>query len=106
MAPVDQPPAVICSIDQREIGDRLQLRGRLVGTQKTQGNFSLRVVKTGPSGSSTIAQSGTFSTPANTETLLGFATFNMEPGARFTAEFSLRVGEQTYTCELRDGGSR
>lgn len=106
MGPVDQPPPVICSIVEQEIGDRLQLRGRLIGTKKTQGNFSLRIVKAGPSGSSTIAQSGTFSTPANTETLVGFASFNKEPGARFTAEFSVQVGEQTYTCESRDAGSR
>jgi CsgH protein len=99
MAPVDHPPAIVCSIVQQELGDRLQLRGRVIGTQKTEGNFSLRVVKTGPSGSSTIAQSGTFSTPANAETLLSYASFNMERGARFTAELRLQVGEQTYSCQ-------
>ena len=106
MAPVDQPPAIVCSIVQEEIGDHLQLRGRVVAARNTQGNFSLRVVKTGSSGSSTIAQSGTFSTPANAETLLGSARFNLEPGAHFTAELSLQVGEQTYSCESRDQGSR
>jgi hypothetical protein len=106
MPPVDQPPAIVCSIVQEEIGDRLQLRGRVIATQKAQGDFSLRVVKTASSGSSTIAQSGTFSTRANAETLLGLARFNMEPGARFTAELSLRVGQQTYSCESHDGGSR
>lgn len=105
MAPVDQPPAIVCSIVEEKIGDHLRLRGRLIGTQKTHGSFFLRVVKTGSSGSSTITQSGTFSTPANTETLVGSARFNMEPGARFTAELSLRVGEQTYSCESRNGGS-
>jgi len=106
MAPVDQPPAIVCSIVQEEIGDRLQLRGRVIAVQQTQGNFSLRVVKSGSSGSSTIAQSGTFSAPANAETLLGSASFNLEPGAHFTAELSLQVGEQTYNCESHDEGSR
>ena len=44
--------------------------------------------------------------PANKETLVGFASFNMEQGAHFTADFSLRVGEQTYTCKSGDGGPR
>jgi hypothetical protein len=105
MAILDQPPSIMCSIVQQEIGDRLQLRGRLTGAHEAQGHYSLRIVKTGPSGSSTINQGGPFSAPANTETLVGFASFNMEPGARFTAEFSLRVGDQTYICESRDGGS-
>jgi len=96
----------MCSIVQEELGNRLELRGRVVGPQKAEGNFALSVVKTGPSGSSTIAQSGTFSAPANAETLLGYASFNMEPGAHFTAQLSLQVGQQTYNCESHDKGSR
>jgi hypothetical protein len=105
MAALDQPPPIICSIVQEEIGNRLQLRGRVISRQQTQGNYSLHVTKNGPSGSSTIAQSGTFSTSANAEAMLGLASFNMEPAAHFRANFSLRVGEQTYSCELRDGGA-
>jgi len=66
---LDQPPPIICSIVQEEISNRLQLRGRVISRQETQGNFSLRVIKNGPSGSSTIAQSGNFSTSANAETI-------------------------------------
>ncbi len=102
MAAFDQPPPIVCSIVQKEIGNRLELRGRVISRQETQGNFSLHVIKNGPSGSSTIAQSGTFSTSANAETMLGLASFNMELGAHFRANFSLRAGEQTYSCELRD----
>ena len=53
-----------------------KLRGRVISRQQTQGNYSLHVIKIGPSGSSTIAQSGTFSTSANAETMLGLASFN------------------------------
>lgn len=103
---MDQPPPIICSIVEHEAGDRLQLRGRIIGTQDAQGSFSLRVVKISPSGSSTMSQSGTFSAAANRETFVGLASFNMESGARFTAEFSLQVGAKTYTCESGDGGSK
>jgi hypothetical protein len=106
MAPVAQPPPIICSIVQQETGDRVQLRGRLTSQTETRGNYSLRIVKTGPSGSSTINQGGPFTAPANQETLVGSAGFSLEPGARFTAEFSLRVGDHTYTCDQPDGGSQ
>ena|SRR5665647_1480639 len=106
MAPVEQSPPIICSIVQQEIGDRVQLRGRLTSREEAQGDYSFRIVKTGPSGSSTINQGGPFSAPANTETLVGLASFNLEPGARFTVEFSLRGADQTRICESHDGGSR
>ena len=106
MPALDQPPPIICSIVREQIGDRLHLHGRVIGRQDARGNFSLRVVKTGPSGSSSTAQSGTFSTPANAETLVGLASFNMEPGAHFTADLSLRVEGQTYGCRLRDEDAR
>ena len=105
MAPVDQAPPIVCSIVQQEIGDRVQLRGRLTSRVEAQGRYSFRIVKTGPSGSSTVNQGGQFSAPANTETLVGFASFNLEPGARFTAQMSLRVGDRTTLCESSEGGS-
>ncbi len=106
MAPVDQPPPIVCSIVQQEIGDRVELRGRLTSDKETQGRYSLRIVKTGPSGSSVVNQGGAFSAAANTETLVGLASFNLEPGARFTAQMSLRVADQAYRCGQLDGGSR
>jgi hypothetical protein len=49
MAALDQPPPIICSIVQEEIGNRVQLGGRVISRQETQGNFSLCVIKNGPS---------------------------------------------------------
>jgi hypothetical protein len=106
MTPLDQPPPIICSIVKQEGHERVQLRGRLVGRETAKGTFSLRVEKSGPSGSSTIAQSGTFSTAPNQEKLVGLASFNMEPSAHYKAELSLRVGNQVYKCESREGESR
>jgi isoquinoline 1-oxidoreductase alpha subunit len=70
-AAVDQSPPIICSIVQEGIGNRLQLRGRVISRQETQ---RLHVIKNGPSDSSTIAQSRTFSTSANAETLGEFTS--------------------------------
>jgi hypothetical protein len=95
----DQAPPFVCSIVRQDIGDLLQIRGRVKGRPEARGNFSLQVLKTGPSGSSTICQSGTFIVPESHEKLLGLATFNMRAGDHFTAELSLRVDGQTYTCK-------
>jgi hypothetical protein len=104
MAPVDQPPPIVCSIVQQDIGNRLQIRGRVVGRQGAHGDFSLQVVKTGPSGSSNLSQSGTFSIPENRERLLGMATFNMAPGDHFKANLKIHLDGKDYTCQSSDEG--
>jgi hypothetical protein len=58
------------------VHDHVQIRGRVVGRQEAQGVFSLQVIKSGPSESSTINQSGTFSIDVGGENLLGLAVFN------------------------------
>jgi hypothetical protein len=105
MAPVDQAPPIVCSIVQQEIGDRVQLRGRVMSGEETQGRYTFRIVKTGPSGSSTVSQGGAFAAPANRETLVGLASFNLEPGAQFAAQMSLQIGDRTVLCESSEGGS-
>jgi hypothetical protein len=44
MLPLDQPPPIVCSIVERHVGQRVQIRGRAVGSEKAQGIFSLQVV--------------------------------------------------------------
>lgn len=104
MTAVDQLPPIVCSIVLQDSGDRLQIRGRVIGRPEAQGNFSLQVIKTGPSGSSTMSQSGTFSIPENRERLLGLATFNLQAGEHFTAELNLHIDGQTYSCTSTDKG--
>ena len=102
----DQPPPIICSIVRQDIGGHLHIRGRVTGRPKAQGNFYLHVIKTGPSGSSTMSQSGTFSIPENREKLLGLATFNMRAADHFTAELSICVDGKTYTCKSTNEDSQ
>ena len=106
MAPVDQPPPINCSIIRRESGNRVQLRGRLTSREAAQGHYSFRVHESGPSGSSNVNQDGPFSAPANTETLVGSASFNLAPNIQLTARLSLQAGGRVYNCEQSDGGSR
>ena len=106
MLPLDQPPPIVCSIVQQHVGDRVQVRGRVVSSQEAQGDFSLQVIKSGSSGASTINQSGTFSIHAGREKFLGLAVFNIEQGVHFGAELRVRVDKQTYTCKTSDLGSQ
>lgn len=106
MTAVDQPPVIECAVHQDEAGGRLRLRGRLVSSRDASGTYSLRIVKSGPSGSSNINMGGAFSATANVETFVGLANFNVEPGAKYKAEFNLNVGQQAYACVSGDGGSK
>jgi hypothetical protein len=106
MAPVDQPPPIRCSIVRQAHGSRVQLHGRLTSPASTHGRYSLHIVKSGPSGSSTVDQRGQFSAAAETETSVGSASFNQAPGVRFVAQLSLQVGGRAYHCEQSDRGSR
>lgn len=106
MTALDQPPAIVCSIAREQADDRVRIRGRLVAREETKGSYSLRIERSGPSGSSTVNQGGPFTAVAETETFVGLASFNAEPGATFVADFTLRVGEHTYRCDAGDGGLR
>jgi hypothetical protein len=105
MAAIDQPPTVVCSVVREQTGDRLQIRGRLIGQEDLRGTYSLRIRKIGPSGSSTVNQGGPFSASANAESFVGLANFNTEPGTTIVAEFSLLVGDQTHVCASGGGES-
>ena len=103
MAPIDQSPPIACSIVEQSSAQGVQLRGRLMSQEAVQGRYWFRILKTGPSGSSTINQSGAFAASANAETQVGFADFSLEPGADFTVEFRLLVGDQAYRCARSHG---
>ena len=106
MAGIDQPPAIVCSVVREQAGDRLQIRGRLVGQEDFEGTYSLKIKKDGPSGSSSVNQGGPFSAAANNEIFVGLASFNTEPGATFVTELTLHIGDKTYTCGSPDGEAK
>jgi hypothetical protein len=106
MAAVDQPPPIVCVILREEVGDRVQLRGRVVSPEASHGVYSLRVVKNGPAGSSNIQMGGPFNLAANVETFVGLANFNVDHNASYTTDFTVTVNDRLYRCALPDGASK
>jgi hypothetical protein len=88
-----------CSISEQKDRSRITVRGRVLTSSPEQGTFSLQVKKTGPSGSSVLSQSGTFSTESKQETFLGRSEFNLSNNDKYNARLEIRVGDKAYTCE-------
>jgi hypothetical protein len=106
MAALDQPPPIVCVIVREEIGDRVQLRGRVMSPENGDGVYSLHVVKTGPAGSSNIRMGGPFKLAANVETFVGLANFNVDRNASYTTDFTVTVNDRVYRCVLPEGASK
>jgi hypothetical protein len=49
---------------------------------------------------------GAFVAAANVETFVGLANFNIEPGARYVTELTLRVGDESYACRKSGGETK
>lgn len=106
MAVLDQPPPIVCVIVREEAGDRVQLRGRVVSPEAGHGVYSLRIIKTGPAGSSNIQMGGPFTLAANVETFVGLANFNVDGHSSYTTDFTVTVNDRIYRCALPNGESR
>lgn len=104
MAVVDLPPGIVCSVVSQEIGDRLEVRGRVLSPQVLHGSYVLQIKRNGPSGSSSIKQGGAFDAPADKETFLGLASFNVEPGVTVSTDFSLQIENGVKRCT--EGGQQ
>jgi hypothetical protein len=103
MAAIDQPPAVVCSVLREERGEQIQIRGRVVSKADLRGTYSLSIRKSGPSGTSSVKQGGQLAVPANTETFVGFASFNADPETRFVVDFHVQVDGKIFACDPQDG---
>jgi hypothetical protein len=106
MAALDQPPQVACVIVREEVGDKVQMQGRVLSPESGQGTYSLHIVKAGPAGSSNIKMGGPFVLAANVETFVGLANFNIDRNATYTTDFTVTVNDRTYRCSLPSGESK
>lgn len=106
MVIIDQTPPVVCVIVREQVGDRIQMRGRVLSPRLGQGTYSLHIVKTGPAGTSNVQMGGHLALAANIDTFVGIADFNADPNASYTTDFTVTVDERVYPCALANGGSK
>ena len=99
-----EPPAVHCSVVEEHTNGVVHLHGVVIATRDITGQFSLRVMKTGPGGMANLSQAGTFSASAHRKVSVGQSTISVEPGAEYTASLEIEAGGRTYRC--RAGGER
>jgi hypothetical protein len=56
-----EPPSVQCSIVEEHTRGMVHLHGVIIATRDITGQFTLRVMKTGPGSMANLSQAGTFS---------------------------------------------
>lgn len=99
-----EPPALRCELTRQVTAGTVSLTGLVFTAEPRSGTYRLRVVKTGPSGSSTLNQGGAFTTVPPQASAIGHLTFSVEVGANYKASLSVASGEISAECE--DGHER
>ena len=99
-----EPPALRCELTRQVTAGTVSLSGLVFTTDPRSGTYQLRVVKTGPSGSSVLNQGGAFATTPPEASAVGHLTFSVEVGANYTAHLRVASGEISAECE--DGHER
>src|SRR3954454_2455703 len=97
-----EPPAVQCSVVEEHTNGMVHLHGVIIATRDITGQFTLRVMKTGPGGMANLSQAGTLSAFSNRKLSVGQSTISVEQGAEYSSSLEMEAGGRTYRC--RPGG--
>ncbi len=98
MAPTDAP-AIHCSIEVVHRSSSVSLRGRIVSSTRTSGDYALEVQSRGPSGSSDVSQAGTFSGKPEVPVFVGLASLTMSSGTRLVARLKVQTAD-ARSCSM------
>ncbi|TXM64371.1 hypothetical protein FV222_02510 [Methylobacterium sp. WL103] len=102
--PPPEPPALRCTLTQNVENGTVSLGGMVFSDSVRGGSYRLKVVKSGPSGSSILNQGGLFEIDPPQASKIGEMTFSLEVGARFHAHLVVMSDGKTAECE--DGNER
>ncbi len=80
--------------------NQITLRGRIAAETPASGNYSLKVVKTGVSGTSQIKQAGVYSALPQQPTFVGSVVLDYRPGTNYNANLVVSNGDASYACDL------
>lgn len=97
-APPD-PPALRCELTQQINGGTISITGLVYASVAGAGTYQLRVVKSGPAGTSTLNQGGAFTAKPPEASTVGRLDFSVEAGAGYTAHLRVVSGGSSAECE-------
>lgn len=98
------PPALRCELTQQVRNGTVSITGLVYASETRAGTYQLRVVKSGPAGTSTLNQGGAFSIKPPEASAVGHLAFSVEAGAGYTAH--LRVASDGSSAECEGGHER
>lgn len=97
-APPD-PPALRCELTQQVNGGTISITGLVYAPVAGSGTYQLRVVKSGPAGTSTLNQGGAFTVQPPQASRVGNLAISVEAGAGYTAHLQVSSGGSSAECE-------
>jgi hypothetical protein len=106
MTPVlinESAPALICTLHEQRANGTVALEGEVTTASEAAGHYRLRVKKTGPAGSTSTNQEGSFPAPAPSKSRVGHSTFSLEPGAHFEAVLTVQQSNRSAECRALGG---
>ena len=93
------PPALRCELTQQVNGGTISITGLVYASAAGAGTYQLRVVKSGPSGTSTLNQGGAFTIQPPEASTVGRMAISVEAGAGYTAHLRVASGGSSAECE-------
>lgn len=93
------PPALHCELTQQVRGGTVSITGLVTTSDPRTGTYQLRIMKTGPAGTSILNQGGAFATSPPGVSAVGHMAFTVEAGANYKARLRVTSGDISAECE-------
>lgn len=93
------PPALRCELTQQVENGTISITGLVYASEARAGTYQLRIVKSGPAGTSMLNQGGAFTIRPPEAAQVGRMAFSVEVGGAYTAQLRVTSGESSAECE-------
>jgi hypothetical protein len=94
-----QASRLTCELIASEETGKILFEGLVAGEAETAGRYTLEITKTGPAGSVTSRQGGSFLAKPPVSTVLGRIAITLEDGAGYKAVLMVDAEGRSYVCE-------
>jgi hypothetical protein len=95
-----------CRLTAEGMDGKVFFQGLVAAEAEIAGQYRFEITKTGPAGSVTSRQGGSFLTRPPGSNILGQTVISLEAGADYKATLVIEAGGRSYSCEKMGSGSR
>lgn len=95
-----------CRLTSEGADGKVLFQGLVAPEAEVAGQYRFEITKTGPAGSVTSRQGGSFLAKPPLVNVLGQTAISLEAGADYRATLVIEAGGRTYECEKTGSGSQ